>query len=821
MNIGNTRRVGTTSIVAIRRLWVATAALVFLTATAWSQSLVARNELWRYRKQTTAEPSAWKTVPDTSLDATWLTGAGGFGYADNATETALCGTLLSDMKGNYSTLAMRKSFDITTPVDPTLHLQLTVDFDDGFIAWLDGAYLASFNSPGAPNEPAFDALASGNHESSGGDATAQPAKVYDLGAVGARLTVGTHTLAVIGLNSSKAGSSDFVQVVDLAIVAGPAPNCVSGSIAADTAWDATKSPVNICGELTVESGATLTIEPGVIVQIEPGFSITVANGGRILAEGNETNRIRFAAANASGRWGGIIVSGAVGSPETRITHTDIEGNAATAIHSSGGSVFLDHINFLTTDHQYVSLDDSSFIVSNCHFPKPTAKFEPAHGTGGIKTGGHGIFRRNYFGGTIGYSDVVDFTGGNRPQPIVHFINNVIEMGEDDGFDLDGTDAWVEGNILMHVHRNGDTPDSSAAISGGSNAGATSDVTIVGNLFFDCDNAITAKQGNFYALVNNTIIHTTKIGGIDGGSGALNVRDTTPSPTTFALGVYAEGNIVWDAEQLVRNYDAAQTTVTLVDNIVPMTWSGPGNANVITDPLLQHTPSVAEATFSSWEAAQIVREWFALKTNSPAIGTGPNGRDKGGVVSMGALIYGEPIGTTTNRDATLHVGFHRTGFAMPTTGWPAGMGYTHYKWRLDGGPWSSETPIASPIQLTDLAAGAHYVEVSGKRDSGLYQDDPLFGEDAVVSRSRDWTVTAGIQSLAFQSITRQNDQISLVFQGNNGESYTLFARDSLDANQTWTKVQNIGPQTASGPVTITDQVNGRTSRFYFLQSPAIP
>src|SRR3954465_5728582 len=151
-----------------------------------AQSLVSHSDVWRYRKQTTATPVGWKTATDASLNATWLSGAGGFGYADNTTETSLCGTLFNDMKGSYSTVAMRKSFDVTTAIDPTLHLQLTVDFDDGFIAWLEGKYLTSFTYTAPPTEPAFDSTASGNHESSRGDSSAEPAKVIDLGAVRSR-----------------------------------------------------------------------------------------------------------------------------------------------------------------------------------------------------------------------------------------------------------------------------------------------------------------------------------------------------------------------------------------------------------------------------------------------------------------------------------------------------------------------------------------------------------------------------------------------------------------------------------------------------------
>src|SRR5216117_628387 len=135
-------------------------------------------------------------------------------------------------------------------------------------------------------------------------------------------------------------------------------------------------------------------------------------------------------------------------------------------------------------------------------------------------------------------DILDEVN-NRPGPIVHFIENVLSGGDDDGLDLDGTDAWVEGNIFMHVHRNGNTPDSSSGVSGGNDSGNTSEITIIGNLFFDCDNAVTAKQGNFYTLINNTIVHTTRTGGIDGASGVVCIRDTTPSLTTFGLGCYLE------------------------------------------------------------------------------------------------------------------------------------------------------------------------------------------------------------------------------------------------------------------------------------------
>jgi len=426
--------------------------------------------------------------------------------------------------------------------------------------------------------------------------------------------------------------------------------------------------------------------------------------------------------------------------------------------------------------------------------------------------------RNFFGVPVGYSDVIDFSGGSRPGPIVHVMNNVFSGATDDGLDIDGTDGWVEGNIFLHVHRNGDTPDSSAAVSGGERSGLTSEVTIVGNLFFDCDNAVTAKQGNFYSLFNNTIVHTTKTGGIDAAAGAVTVRDTTPSPTTFARGLYLEGNIIWDAEQLVRNYDAAQTTVTFVNNILPVAWSGPGTNNSVINPLFNHVPQVSEASFTNWPQAQIVRQWFGLQPQSPGVRTGPNGRDKGGVIPLGAFLSGEPGDTTHQTNATLAVGVNRTGFGMPTTGWPNGCGYIAYRWRLDGGAWSAERPINAPVLLNGLANGPHFVEVAGKRDSGLYQDDPLFGPDAVVTRSRTWIV----EPLRFASARYAGPAFTMQFTPATGQTYTIQSREAFDAAHPWLTLTNIGPQAGTGPVAVTDFNAGASStRFYRIANPALP
>ncbi len=535
---------------------------------------------------------------------------------------------------------------------------------------------------------------------------------------------------------------------------------IAGRLAADTVWTAAGGPYRVSGNFVIEAGATLTIEPGTSVFLSAGADLTVARGGRLIAEGTPTEPILFESPpGETSSWRGVVIDGQVGSPESRISYAHFAGNGMTCIDVAGGALLLDHATFGTTTHPYLSLDASSFVISHCHFPATTAAFEPVHGTGGIKSGGRGIIRDSYFGSSIGYNDIVDFTGGNRPgQPIIQFYGNVFAGSSDDILDLDGTDAWIEGNIFLHVHRDG-SPDSASAVSGGNSGGSTSELTLVGNLFFDCDNAVTAKQGNFYILLNNTVVRVTQAGGEDFDSGVVNVRDTAPDLTSFGLGAHVEGNIIVDAARLVRNHDPLQTTVTFVNNFLPRPWEGPGDGNSLFDPLLRHIPTIGETSFANWEEAQVMWTWLGLLPGSPARGGGPGGRDHGGVVARGASISGEPEGTTRATDASLTVGFNRAGPGIPSAGFPQGSGFTSYRWRLDMGEWSAATPIASPILLADLSEGPHRVEVSGRNDAGLDQDDPSLGSEGVATISRTWTVNTHFVPPAARPTIRINEVLA--------------------------------------------------------------
>ena len=530
---------------------------------------------------------------------------------------------------------------------------------------------------------------------------------------------------------------------------------VSADIATDTTWTAAGGPWQVTASVAVAAGATLTIEPGTSVYLSNGATMSVAAGGRLLAEGTGTQPIRFGIAPGSGAtWTGLVINGAAGTPQSRIAHARIEGNSGTALDVNAGDVVLSHLEFGNTTKQYLSLDGASFVVADCVFPDAAdgSYFELLHGTGGIKAGGRGLFLRNYVGVAHSisgdYNDPFDFTGGQRPGPILQVIDNVFAGSGDDLIDLDGTDTWIEGNIFLHCHKNG-SPDSASAISGGNDGSRVSRITIVGNLFYDMDHAVTAKQGNYYTFVNNTVLRQTRNGGNDTEAAVFNLQD---EGTTRGAGFYAEANILADCEQLVRNHDPAASVVTLDNNLMDFAWGGPGAGNAAGEPLFQHVPALAETNFTSWSAAQVMKQWLALRNGSPAHATGPNGRDMGGVVARGVCLSADVAALTHSTTANLSVG--PVPAAVPS--WPSG--YTHYRWRLDAGSWSEATPMAAPIALAGLADGPHTVEVAGLNDAGFWQDDEAFGSSATVATFA-WTVDPAYVPPAPAPLVRINEVLA--------------------------------------------------------------
>ena len=106
------------------------------------ESVVLASDDWQYRLGDSEPSSQWM---ENGFDASsWLTGPGGIGYGDDDDATEIPPTI---------SLYIRHEFSITdlSKIEAAV---LNADFDDGFIAYLNGVEFARSNMSGMP--PAFD-----------------------------------------------------------------------------------------------------------------------------------------------------------------------------------------------------------------------------------------------------------------------------------------------------------------------------------------------------------------------------------------------------------------------------------------------------------------------------------------------------------------------------------------------------------------------------------------------------------------------------------------------------------------------------------------
>ena len=489
---------------------------------------------------------------------------------------------------------------------------------------------------------------------------------------------------------------------------------VSGTLPTGTTHWTTANAYRVTGNLTVPASATLVIDPGVTVFFNSGVGLTV--NGCMQAEGTDLERIRFTKyPGLSGSWSQITFTNTL--EENRIAYADIEyaGSSLYNVQMTSARADFDHVTWMNTNKRIINGEDCSISMTYCTTPDTTS-VEAIHIKGTIPSGGYALFQGNTFGKVTGGNDVIDYTGGQRPGPIVQILDNVFLGSEDDILDLDGADAHIEGNVFMSAHLvDPNDADTSSAISGGEDSGNTSTWMIVGNYFYDLDHAVLAKEGAFATLINNTIVNISVA--------AINFDEPLRSGVDPGLGAYLDGNIIWDTDLIFENVDSDGTTtdITVNRSILSTATVYPGIGNSNLDPQLVETEDVTDPKVD-----------FTLRPGSgPACGTGPNGRDMGADVPAGASISGEPSSPTPCSDATLLVG---------------GPDIYAYKYRVNGGAWSSEIVVSNPgtaavsippISLVGLVDGDYTVEVIAKNSAGVWQEESL----ATVSRT--WSVDSSL------------------------------------------------------------------------------
>ena len=115
------------------------------------ETILHDSTTWKYEVPSVNTPSNWH-VPGLN-EATWGSAQGGFGFGDNDDFTVL--------PNNSTAVYLRRTFTIND-LSSVLALALHMDYDDGFIAYLNGAEIARNGIPnGIPN---YTTLATISHE---------------------------------------------------------------------------------------------------------------------------------------------------------------------------------------------------------------------------------------------------------------------------------------------------------------------------------------------------------------------------------------------------------------------------------------------------------------------------------------------------------------------------------------------------------------------------------------------------------------------------------------------------------------------------------
>lgn len=111
------------------------------------ETAIYSDDLWRYFEGLSEPPADWNTL--TFDESTWLEGKGGIGFGDGDDSTVVADPLIS--------VYLRKTFTVPDASKISSAI-LNVDYDDGFVAYLNGVEIARSNIGGYPpayNETSF------------------------------------------------------------------------------------------------------------------------------------------------------------------------------------------------------------------------------------------------------------------------------------------------------------------------------------------------------------------------------------------------------------------------------------------------------------------------------------------------------------------------------------------------------------------------------------------------------------------------------------------------------------------------------------------
>lgn len=182
------------------------------------ETIVKDNSTWYYQVPTSASSPEWIT-PSFTVNS-WLQGNGGFGYGDGDDNTILPSTAVS--------VYTRVEFNIAN-INQIVAMALHFDYDDGFVAYLNGVEVAR-NGLSGTGQPAYNQLASISHEAKLYQNQLPDQVVFNQNQLAGLLTNGTNVFCV-EVHNQLTNSTDFtcrsflsVGVNNPSITYGPIPS---------------------------------------------------------------------------------------------------------------------------------------------------------------------------------------------------------------------------------------------------------------------------------------------------------------------------------------------------------------------------------------------------------------------------------------------------------------------------------------------------------------------------------------------------------------------------------------------------------------------
>jgi Right handed beta helix region/Immunoglobulin domain len=717
-----------------------------LSPNSTTRTLIETNASWRYFKGTSDPNAGWDTADEIFLGSAWGTGTAGFGYGDADDQT-----LLPDMQNGYSTLFLRATFSHEQVLDPR-RLKLRIDYDDGFIAYLDGKEFARVNAPGEPGQrQPYNSLATASHEASRGPGGNRVETWYfglDIPALFPHASEGgdlvSHVLAIQGLNRAL-GDDDFSLIPSLYLE--------------KFFTEVTGSSVQLAGRITLV-GATSVMVNGEVAAfdfsagtwskthaLKPGLNRLIIESrdcdGHVLASLTKdvltkgTPRLVSGTLSGNASWdsanGVVELTGNVTVPAGVILNiaqgTTILFRSGTSLLASSGMINVNGsaikpVYFLPTDGE---TPWDGFTVSGANSSLTLRFAEVVAGKIRLSDSATALLEdtivRDYSYTTAGFEDYIAYALGNclltarrsvfsryytmafGGRTTLHIDDCLFESSEHDFFKPQDTpaDSYVRRCTFAH---------SSVAGTDGVDTGANAAFTVDNCLFYDiADKAISLEASTM--TVSNCLMYQVGTGmAVKDDSTAILINNTIAN-STYGIVVYLKNagavfahaavtnNIIWGNRTNIsmHNPDDGSTspnaTIAVRNCNVEGGFTGTGNLN--SDPRFANTANGD----------------YRLSAGSPSLGTGVGGVNMGPPLPSGfsqpPILFQQPISQTAGLGSNVN-------FRVAAVGSPP----LSYQWRFDDADIPGGT--SSTLVLTNFTAareGLYQVLVSnagGSADS---------------------------------------------------------------------------------------------------------